>query len=101
MSEAIAFREGADADFDGAVSSVSLTFESGPAISVWSSGDTMRGQTDAEATLELSENQQVVIGRQEGGRIEYLDPGFPAHANGPADGTIRSDAARPRLGSRV
>jgi hypothetical protein len=54
-------------------SSLSLSIIEGPNLSVWSIATATEGDTDGELKLELQPDQTVVIGRQEGGRIEYLD----------------------------
>ena len=57
--------------------SLSLTFMGGPVVNVWATGDTLTaGRTDGELRLQLQPDQPVVIGRQQGGEIEYLDPQY-------------------------
>src|SRR6187549_1152028 len=54
-------------------SSLSISVVEGPNVSLWSIATATEGETDGEFKLELQPDQTVVIGRQEGGRIEYLD----------------------------
>jgi len=59
------------------ISSLSMSFLGGPAVSVWSAPDTSRpGNTQAELKVELQPNKPIVIGRKNGGQIEYLDPQY-------------------------
>ncbi|MCI0642835.1 MAG: hypothetical protein L0Y70_27450 [Gemmataceae bacterium] len=64
-----------DYGFDGAVSSGSLTVESGPELCVWSTATTWT-EANGDTAVAIPENQHIVIGRQHGGEIEYLDPAF-------------------------
>ena len=57
-------------------SSFSITIVEGPAINLWSTVTAAEGNTKGELTLQLQPDQSVVIGRQEGGEIEYLDPRY-------------------------
>src|SRR5205807_2293126 len=50
-----------------------ILVESGATITLWS-GATTAAETAAQTTLQIERNHHVVIGRQEGGEIEYLDP---------------------------
>lgn len=60
-------------EFDGRLSVASLCVESGPGMTLWCAG----AETLGEATsLQLQPGQCAVIGRQEGGENEYLDPRF-------------------------
>lgn len=54
-------------------SSASLSCEGG-SVTIWSASTFTESQ--AERTLQLAPGQMVVIGRQQGGRLEYLDPSF-------------------------
>ena len=36
----------------------------------------MEGKTKGELSVQLQPDQSVVVGRQEGGRLEYLDPSY-------------------------
>src|SRR5262245_15088110 len=63
-------------EFDSAVSSGSLCVESGPAVAFSSACGTTIGEPAAETKLQLKPNEAMVIGRQEGGELEYLDPRF-------------------------
>jgi hypothetical protein len=101
MPEVVPFGEGACPDFDGAVSFASLILESGPAINVWSGAATVCGKSAAQATLEILGDQPVVIGRQEGGQIEYLDPRFrPTQMVPDTEQVVQHGAERDRLVSR-
>ena len=57
-------------------SSLSLTIVDGPMLNLWSVATVTEGETKEELKLQLQPDQAVVIGRQEGGRIEYLDPRY-------------------------
>jgi hypothetical protein len=54
----------------------SLHVESGPNMTLWSHGDGNLPRSAAEISFELQPHQPVVIGRQEGGEVPYLDPQF-------------------------
>lgn len=56
-------------------SSVSLSIAAGPGFAVWSpAGSIYAGKTEAERKVQLQAHRPVIIGRQEGGAIDYLDP---------------------------
>jgi hypothetical protein len=60
---------------DVGLSHVSLSFDGGGGLTLWS--DTMTapdGKTDLETQLLLHPDRPVVIGRQQGGEVPYLDP---------------------------
>lgn len=76
VSKIRVFQQTAFPQLDGKVSSADLIVESGPAMSAWSGADTMCDLAAARTTLEINCNQHVVIGRQQGGTVEYLDPRF-------------------------
>ena len=57
-------------------SSLSISIVQGPTISLWSIETPSEGKTEGELTLQLQPDQSVVIGRQEGGQIDYLDPRY-------------------------
>jgi hypothetical protein len=48
----------------------------GPTLDLWSTTPTTEGETKSELVLQLQADEVVVIGRQEGGQIEYLDPSY-------------------------
>ena len=52
---------------------LSVSHISGPAVDLWSANTATEGDTASQFTLALGPERSVVIGRQEGGRIEYLD----------------------------
>jgi hypothetical protein len=58
---------------DEADSILSVSHVSGPAVDLWSANTATEGNTASQFTLALSPERSIVIGRQEGGRIEYLD----------------------------
>lgn len=62
-------------EFDGNRSYASLCIESGPAVTLWSAGRT-ENDPAAETSIKLYPDQCAVIGRQQGGENEYLDPQF-------------------------
>jgi hypothetical protein len=53
-----------------------MTVESGPPINVWATCRTASLAADFQATLAIPLNDHVVIGRQKGGEVPYLDPRF-------------------------
>src|SRR5271170_7862910 len=57
-------------------SSLSLSIVEGPSLNLWSAATVIEGKTKEELSLQLQPDQAVVIGRQEGGQIEYLDPRY-------------------------
>ena len=57
-------------------SSLSISIVEGPALNLWSIATATEGKTKSELKLQLQPDQSVVIGRQEGGEIEYLDPRY-------------------------
>jgi hypothetical protein len=52
---------------------LSVSHISGPAVDLWSAATDVGRDTASQLTLALGPDRSVVIGRQEGGRIEYLD----------------------------
>jgi hypothetical protein len=56
--------------------SLSLSIVEGPTVILWSAATTTAGKTQQELKLQLQPDQSVVIGRQEGGEIKYLDPRY-------------------------
>src|SRR5438105_939503 len=87
MPKVLAFREPSCPETDGGLSAVSVLIESGAPITLWS-GATTSAETAAQTTLQLERNQHVVIGRQQGGEIEYLDPRFRPTRIVPATGQL-------------
>lgn len=57
-------------------SSLSISIVEGLTVDLWSMEAATEGKTEGELTLQLQPDQLVVIGRQEGGQIEYLDPRY-------------------------
>jgi hypothetical protein len=57
-------------------SSLSISIVEGPTLNLWSIATATEGKTKSELKLQLQPDQSVVIGRQEGGQIEYLDPRY-------------------------
>jgi hypothetical protein len=55
---------------------LSITIVDGQTLNLWSPRATTEGKTTGELKLQLQPNQCAVIGRQEGGEIEYLDPSY-------------------------
>ena len=62
-------------DWSGS-SSLSISIVEGQTINLWSIETPTVGKTEGELTLQLQPDQSVVIGRQEGGQIDYLDPRY-------------------------
>ena len=58
----------------GSVSLASVSLCGGATLNLWSAG--VATETEGEYMLALAPHQTAVIGRQEGGEIEYLDPAF-------------------------
>ena len=54
------------------ISSGHLAVLSGGGLTVWSA----EGSVDTAGELQLSPDRPAIIGRQEGGEIEYLDPAY-------------------------
>lgn len=59
-------------DWEGNTS-LSVTIVEGPTVNLWSIATATEGETEGELKLQFQPDQSVVIGRQEGGQIEYLD----------------------------
>jgi hypothetical protein len=57
-------------------SALSISIISGPGLSLWSDTTASQGETGKELALRLQPERIVIIGRQEGGEIEYLDPHY-------------------------
>src|SRR5579862_820872 len=55
-------------------SSLSLTFCGGTSLTMYSAGDAP--QDKGQCDLQLAPGKAIVIGRQEGGKLEYLDPAY-------------------------
>ena len=65
---------------EGGISSLGVSIIEGPTLSVWSETMVSHGETLGDYVLKLQPEQAVVVGRQNGGRIEYLDPNYhPTH----------------------
>lgn len=58
------------------VSHASICVESGAGMTLWCAAETTFGQPSSAAKLQLAPEQCAVIGRQEGGKVPYLDPRF-------------------------
>jgi len=59
------------------VSSCTIISDGGPRITLWSlPGTRLSPENDSEVQLQLSPDAPVIIGRQDGGEIEYLDPRY-------------------------
>ena len=58
-------------------SSLSMSIVGGSEVLVWSAPNTLTGgKTQGELKVQLQSNRPVVIGRQQGGHIDYLDPQY-------------------------
>jgi len=55
---------------------LSMSIVDGPTVKFWSTATGTTRETEGELKLQLQPEQSVVIGRQEGGQIEYLDPSY-------------------------
>jgi hypothetical protein len=61
----------------GGGSSCTIVPEGGPGLTIWSvPGVRCSAKTGLEILLQLSPDAPVIIGRQDGGEIEYLDPRY-------------------------
>ena len=56
--------------------SLRVSIVEGPTLNLWSIAKAAEGNTEGELKLQLQPDQTVVIGRQEGGQVEYLDPRY-------------------------
>jgi hypothetical protein len=65
----------APGELSGETSSSNLIIESGGGMTLWSTPGTA-SKAESTVRLQLQPGQWVIIGRQEGGQIEYLDPRF-------------------------
>jgi hypothetical protein len=64
-----------DTQEDVGLSHASLSFSGGGGLTLWSApASSSRGRTAAETMVELHPDRPVVVGRQEGGEVPYLDP---------------------------
>jgi hypothetical protein len=52
---------------------LSLSILEGPALNLWSSVPVVEDRAQSELEVQLQPQESLVIGRQEGGQIEYLD----------------------------
>jgi hypothetical protein len=61
----------------GEPSSCTIISDGGPGVTCWSlRGARTATETSCEVRLQLSPDAPVIIGRQDGGEIEYLDPRY-------------------------
>jgi hypothetical protein len=66
-----------DAEDEDSIVHALLSLDGGCGVTLWSDpGVTSAGETLADAALQLRPERPVVVGRQQGGRIEYLDPRY-------------------------
>lgn len=56
--------------------SLCVSVVEGSTLNLWSIATPTAAKTESELKLQLQPDQSVVIGRQEGGQIEYLDPRY-------------------------
>src|SRR5262249_59381789 len=58
-------------------SSCTIVSDGGPGLTIWSvPGVRTSAETGRQVRLRLSPHAPVIIGRQDGGEIEYLDPRY-------------------------
>ncbi len=55
---------------------LTLSILDGPTLLLWSTVEVTQGRTKEELKLQLQPHESLVIGRQEGGEIDYLDPAY-------------------------
>lgn len=68
-------------------SSCTIISDGGPAITLWSMpGTRVSPESGREVQLQLSPDSPVIIGRQDGGEIEYLDPRYQSSPIMPGSG---------------
>ena len=66
-----------DWDDDSGNSHASLSFSGSGGLTLWSDpGMASSGRTASESLLSLHPNRPVVVGRQQGGEVPYLDPAY-------------------------
>jgi hypothetical protein len=80
-------------------SSLRMTVVSGSAVNVWAAPETVATDKRGELKVELQPHRPVVIGRQQGGEIKYLDPHYQPTQLLP--GADRSILASNELDKRV
>ena len=62
---------------DAGLSHASLSFSGGGGLTLWCAPSTSScGRTAAETMVALHPDRPVVVGRQQGGEVEYLDPHY-------------------------
>ena len=62
---------------DPGISHASLSCTGSGSLTLWSSPQsTCFGETSTDARLELHPDRPVVVGRQDGGEVPYLDPAY-------------------------
>ena len=62
---------------DADLSHASLSFSGGGGLTLWSCPSTSAaGRTAAETMVALHPDRPVVVGRQQGGEVPYLDPNY-------------------------
>ena len=62
---------------ESGISSASLSFSGEGRLTLWSAPRTATiGETSAETQLSLHPDRPVVVGRQQGGEVPYLDPAY-------------------------
>jgi hypothetical protein len=79
------------------MSSFSLSILDGPMVNLWSADPC--SQTEGQYTLDLALGEGVVIGRQEGGQTEYLDPNYQPTQLMP--GSLKPIVTSPREGKDI
>lgn len=80
----------------GEESLVDLRIEGDGGVTLWATPETLRDQqTDKDLCLQIQPDRPVIIGRQLGGEIEYLDPAYmPSHFLPNTDRSILSSSGR-------
>jgi hypothetical protein len=60
----------------GEPSSCTISSDGGPGVTIWSVPGARTSPQTGEVRLQLSPDAPVIVGRQNGGEIEYLDPRY-------------------------
>ena len=86
-----------DTDADSQISYCTIDSHGGPGVTLWSDPASPTPRSDARVQLQLSPEDTVIIGRMNGGEIDYLDPRFVPTPIMPGTGTtiLRHGGAGP------
>jgi hypothetical protein len=76
-----------DTDADSQLSFCTIDSFGGPGVTLWSDRTSPTPRSDARVQLQLAPDDTVIIGRLNGGEIDYLDPRFVPTPIIPGTGT--------------